>query len=193
MAFVWRGLGAAAPLTPDQIYATAIGAGFPPSVATQMTAIALRESGGRPDATFTGSAANPNSESSWGLWQINIQGNPTLMAQLGITDPSQLLDPATNARAAYALYGGNPNNLNVAWYINRPGVYQSGYEANLPAAEQAAADYASGGDTAGSGPLGLDLSSLGLDLSNFDLSNVSPLAWGVGAVLLAAVVFGGRK
>lgn len=152
------GLGST--LTPDQIYSTALAAGFPPSVATQMTAIALRESSGNPTATNLS-----NTEQSYGLWQINIQGNPTLMAALGITDPSQLLDPATNARAAYYLYGGNPNNLNVAWYINQPG-YQQAYEQYLPTAEQAA----------------LDVSGSGVDLSSIDPSTGLPLSTDASAI-----------
>lgn len=132
-----HGLGAT--LTPDQIFQTALNAGFPSAVATQMTAIALRESSGNPNATNLSST-----EQSYGLWQINIQGNPGLMAQLGITDPSQLLDPAVNAQAAYILYGGNPANLNTAWYINQPG-YSAAYLAQLPAAQQAAADVLGGG------------------------------------------------
>lgn len=130
-------------LTPAQILQTAINAGFSPATATQMTAIAMRESSGNPNATAIVSAQQAASvpgtqaEQSYGLWQINIQGNPGLMAQLGITNPSQLLDPATNARAAYLLYGNNPANLNTAWYINQPG-YAQAYQANLPAAELAA-------------------------------------------------------
>lgn len=128
-------------LTPAQIYQTALGAGFPASVATQMTAIALRETGGtgNPNSYYGGTAANP--ESSYGLWQINYNDPNvrSLLNSIGITDPSQLYDPATNAAAAYALYGGNANNLNVAWYINKGGVYTAGYNQYLPTAEAAAA------------------------------------------------------
>lgn len=167
------GLGST--LTPDQIYSTALGAGFPPSVATQMTAIALRESSGNPGATNLSST-----EQSYGLWQINVQGNPGLMSALGITDPSQLLDPATNARAAAYLYGGNPNNLNVAWYIDRPG-YQQAYEQYLPAAQQAALDVSGGGIDYSTG-LPLDTSNLG-DAAGSDSFTV---AVAVGAALLLA-------
>jgi hypothetical protein len=127
------GLGAlgAVSLTAGQIYQTALGAGFPADVATQMTAIALRESAGQPTAVNLGPG-----EKSYGLWQINIQGNPSLMARLGLSDPSDLLDPATNARAAYLLWGGNPANLDANWYINRPG-YAEAYERYLPVAEAA--------------------------------------------------------
>jgi len=130
-----RGLGGglgAAVMSPSQIFQTAVNAGFDPATATQMTAIALRESSGNPNA-----ANLSGSEQSYGLWQINVQGNPTLMSQMGLTDPNQLLNPATNAQAAYLLYNNNPNNLNVAWYINQPG-YSQAYQAQLPTAEAAA-------------------------------------------------------
>lgn len=143
-----------ATLTPEQIYATAEAAGFPSDVATQMTAIALRESGGCPTAYYGGSP--PGAESSYGLWQINVKGNPTILTRLGIT-ADQLYDPATNAAAAMLLYGGNPNNLNVAWYINTPGPYQDNYLAQLPVAEAAAQSVDSGGLTVA------ELTAAGLD------------------------------
>lgn len=130
-----RGLGVAC-FGADQILQYALGAGFPQDVATQMVAIALRESGGCPGAHNPGSP--PGSEDSYGLWQINVKGNPTILSRLGLSNPSQLYDPATNAAAAYILWGGNAANLNTAWYINQPG-YQESYLANLPIA-QAAAD-----------------------------------------------------
>jgi hypothetical protein len=131
------GLGAA--LSPTQIYQTAVSAGFPADVATQMTAIALRESGGNPLATNLSGA-----EQSYGLWQINVRGNPGLLAQLGLSDPLQLLDPSVNARAALKLWGGNPQNLNTAWYLDRPG-YAEAYQRYLPVAEAAAAASGGGG------------------------------------------------
>jgi hypothetical protein len=69
-----------------------------------MTAIALRESSGGTDAHNPGTVDVP--ENSYGLWQINVKANPQIMAQLGITAPSQLLDPTVNAQAAYLLWGG---------------------------------------------------------------------------------------
>ena len=131
-------------LTPEQIIQTASSAGFPPDVATEMTAVALRESAG------CATAHNPGpGEDSYGLWQINVQGNPGIMRQLGITDPSQLLDPSVNAKAAYLIWGGNPANLDVAWYINRPG-YSQAYQSYLPVAQQAAIN--AGLDTSSSLP-----------------------------------------
>jgi hypothetical protein len=192
----FSGLGASG-LTPVQILQTAMAAGFPEPVAVQMTAIALRESAGIPTATNlrapgTTSATDPG-EQSYGLWQINVAGNPGLMAQLGITDPSQLLDPETNARAAYLMYNNNPNNLNVAWYINRPG-YQQAYEANLPAAEAAAAAIGdpnvdiptydpSAGDASTFPTIATDFSGV----TNF-IEGMDPMTLGLGAAAIALLV-----
>jgi hypothetical protein len=102
-----------------------------------MTAIALRESAGNP-AAFNGDAKT--GDKSYGLWQINmLNALGTSRAKLfGITDEKQLFDPATNARAAFVLWGGNNKNLSTAWYIDHGGFYQSRYESHLPAAQAAA-------------------------------------------------------
>jgi hypothetical protein len=168
-------------LTPAQIYQYAITAGFPDDppgggVATQMVAIALRESAGCPTAT---NLVPP--DNSWGLWQININpgANPQILAQLGLSDPSQLLDPATNAAAAFSIWGGNPNNLNVAWSINAPG-YSQAYQANLPAAQAAALSVS--GDTTASTDTGDDSSDSSSLAASLGLSDTQ-LAIG-GAVIL---------
>jgi hypothetical protein len=82
-------------LTADQIYAYAIGAGFPPQTAVTMTAIALRESSGQTDA-YNGTPP----DDSYGLWQINMIGNlgPARRAQFGISDNSELFDPGVKCR-----------------------------------------------------------------------------------------------
>lgn len=123
-------------LSADQIYAYAIGAGFPPSTATTMTAIALRESSGQTDA-YNGTPP----DDSYGLWQINMIGNlgPARRAQFGISDNSELFDPGVNAAAAYQVWGGNDANLDIAWYIDRPGMNRDRYLAFLPQAQAAAA------------------------------------------------------
>jgi hypothetical protein len=127
-------------LTADQIYAYAIGAGFPPSTATTMTAIALRESSGQTDAFNGKVVACPDGsmacgDQSYGLWQINMLGaqgtpfgpcsggqcglGPARMVSLGLSDPSELFDPGVNAAAAYQIWGGNDANLDIAWYVDR--------------------------------------------------------------------------
>jgi Lysozyme like domain len=126
------GQGCGAPmLSSAQLQALAVGAGFPPSLAPQMAAIALRESGGCP------TAYNPVApDNSYGLWQINILGNPGLLDALGLTDPTQLFDPATNAAAAAYLYGGNAANINTAWAATSGGL------PGLPSPAMTAADLA---------------------------------------------------
>lgn len=124
-------------LDPQQIYSIARNVGFPADVATKMVAIALRESGGNPNANYKG--ATGTTENSFGLWQINLQdsGIRNLLAKNGINE-SNITDPVNNAKAAYLLWGGNDKNLDTAWYINRPG-YSEKYQANLPIAQQAMA------------------------------------------------------
>lgn len=149
-----------------------------------MVAIALRESAGCPTAT---NLVPP--DNSWGLWQINVNpgANQGVLAALGLSDPSQLLDPATNAAAAFMIWGGSPNNLQVAWSINSPG-YAQAYQNNLPAAQAAALSVAgSSGDTttAATDDSG-DSSSLAVSLGLSD----QQLAIGAGLLLagLALVV-----
>jgi hypothetical protein len=128
-------------LTPPAIYQFARQAGFPPVVAVTMTAIALRESAGNPDA-YNGNIET--GDNSFGLWQINLKDpsvrsliNAKLLAPANAS-PSALFDPLTNARAAFLLWGGNNKNLSIAWYIDRGGDYQMRYESHLPAAQAAA-------------------------------------------------------
>jgi hypothetical protein len=124
-------------LTAAQIYALARAAGFPPVVAVTMTAIALRESSGDPKA-FNGNSLT--GDRSYGLWQINMfQGLAAERLKLfGLAHAEQLLDPATNAHAAFVLWGGKNKNLSTAWYIDHPGPYQDRYESHLAAAQAAA-------------------------------------------------------
>lgn len=91
-----------------QIYQIAIAAGFSPSQAVIMTAIALAESSGNPGAH------NPNAstgDNSYGLWQINMIDNlgPARMQQFGISSYDALFDPNTNAKAAFIVSGGGGN------------------------------------------------------------------------------------
>jgi len=130
------GLGAT--LAAGQIYDYARSAGFPPDTAVKMVAIALRESGGRTEA-YNGKPP----DDSYGLWQINMLGTmgDQRLKAFGISDASELFNPATNAHAAYVLWGGNDRNLATAWYIDRNTAaipYKDRYEAYLPVALAAA-------------------------------------------------------
>lgn len=204
------GLGqACTTLAPDQIYQYATGAGFPCDVAAQMVAIAMKESAGQ---TCAHNAVPP--DDSYGLWQINMLGKlkAPRLAQFGISDPSQLFDPATNAAAAYSLWGGSPNNLNIAWAINDGGVNQMRYNANLPAAQAVAtaagcAELGGSSDISSSGSGGGDSSSTTSDSSLFDLSSLDPssllsnamggdpvsIAIVAGTALIGAWLLFGRK
>jgi len=112
-------------------------AGFPRKYGATMGAIAKRESGLDP-TVHNGNAQT--GDDSYGLWQINwlVPQVKALLTAHGITDPRQLLDPDTNAKAAFLLWGGKLENLNTAWYINRVGIYQTRYESHLPEAQAAA-------------------------------------------------------
>jgi cell wall-associated NlpC family hydrolase len=84
--------------------------------------IAMRESGGRPEAY------NPDrstGDDSYGLFQINMLGNmgPARRRAFGIQSNKQLLDPLINARAAYKLSKGGTDF--GAWGIG-PNAYRSG-------------------------------------------------------------------
>jgi cell wall-associated NlpC family hydrolase len=75
-----------------EIYDAARSAGFTPHQAVTWTAIAMAESGGR-----TG-ALNSKGEYSVGLWQVNVNADPSRATKWG-----NLNDPEANARAAYAI------------------------------------------------------------------------------------------
>jgi len=94
-------------LSDAQIAAYARGAGFTGNDVAIAVAVALAESGGNPRA-HNGNAAT--GDNSYGLWQINMLGamGPARRKQFGISSNDALFDPATNARAARAIYkGGN--------------------------------------------------------------------------------------
>ncbi len=120
-------------LSVQQVYNLARGAGFPPTTAQQMVAIAERESGLNPDA-YTSSIAG-STEASYGLWQINMSGSlgAARLAQFGIANASQLLDPATNAAAAFSIWGGNDAVLNgpQGWNIGSDTATVAGKVVNL--------------------------------------------------------------
>lgn len=121
-------------LSSDQIFRLARNAGFPLQVAIQMVAIALRESAGDPMAHLVGPV-----DDSYGLWQINMLGSlgPARRKQFGLSANFLLLDPATNARAAFLTWGGSKRNLDIAWAIDR-GIWKVRYQAHMGTAIAAA-------------------------------------------------------
>lgn len=87
-----------------------IDAGGPQQYAAMAAAVAMAESGGRPDATNV----NSNGSVDAGLWQVNsIHGY----------DPSSLLDPLSNAKAAVSISnsGANFRPWCTAWSDNACG------------------------------------------------------------------------
>ena len=104
------------------LIATLQRAGFKGQGLRTAYAIAHRESGGRADA-FNGNAGT--GDKSYGLFQINMLGNlgPARRQQFGLAKDEDLLDPLTNARAAYQLSKGGTDF--GAWGIG-PNAYRSG-------------------------------------------------------------------
>lgn len=129
------GLGAAYFFSPEQIYSLAKSVGFPPETAVQMTAIALRESGGNINAHNT-----TPPDDSYGLWQINMLGSlgDRRLELFGLQDKTQLFDPETNARAAYLTWGGSDQNLDIAWSIFSNPSERTKYLSHMPVAMAAA-------------------------------------------------------
>ena len=125
LVVVERGKGAASPVpnptgrvTAGQATALARQAGFTGNDAVIMGAIAMAES--------TGNVRALNSKPpdlSYGLWQINMIGRlgPERRAQLGLSSNEQLYNPATNARAARAIWQQQGFN---AWSVYKSGAYR---------------------------------------------------------------------
>jgi hypothetical protein len=93
----------AARLAPERIYTYSRGAGFSPEQAVTATAIALAESDGRPRAH------NPTPpDNSYCLMQINMLGRlgPQRRARFRLRSNTDLYDPATCMRVAYAISAG---------------------------------------------------------------------------------------
>lgn len=105
-------------LSAEQIAVAARAGGFPQSEVPIAVAIALAESGGRPNAH---NATPP--DDSYGLWQINMLGSlgPARRAEFQLTSNTQLFDPVTNARAAYAI---RRKQGWIAWSVYTNGKYR---------------------------------------------------------------------
>jgi hypothetical protein len=115
-------------MTPAQIARTAHDAGFRGHNLVIAVAVALAESGGRPDAHN-----NVAPDNSYGLWQINMLGGlgPERRAQFHLHDNGQLLTPSVNARAAWAISSHGTNWHPWSTYTN------GAYTGHLDAARHA--------------------------------------------------------
>ena len=107
-------------LTQGQLKQLALDAGWNEADAHLVSAIAMAESSGR------STAHNPNrdtGDNSYGIMQINmIDGmGPERRRQFGIDSNEQLFDPATNMRAARAIYESQGWN---AWGAFSNGSYE---------------------------------------------------------------------
>lgn len=106
-------------LTGPQLVKLAQDAGLDPARARIAAAIAIAESGGRPEAHNRNPATK---DDSYGLWQVNLDPqvvDPNLrMRQIGITNPNELLDPATNARAMAQISGNGKSWTQWSTYNN---------------------------------------------------------------------------
>lgn len=118
------------------LLSTLKGAGFKGQALKTAWAIAKRESGGRADAY------NPDrstGDDSYGLFQINMLGGlgPSRRKSYGLSSNKDLLDPATNARVAYAMSKGGSDF--GAWGIG-PNAYRKMPELDFSGYPGAGAD-----------------------------------------------------
>src|SRR5262252_6803707 len=105
-----------AALSQEQVARLLYQAGFTGDAVWKLLAIAGRESGYDPRAVNRGSGDR-------GLWQINPVHYDTLKDQHIIRRPDDLLDPMTNARAAFYLSGGGTDEgtLRQLWGADESG------------------------------------------------------------------------
>lgn len=109
-------------MTPDEIRSIASAAGFTGEALDVAVAVALAESSGNPSAIGDRDLPARGCR-SYGLWQINScpardANSPTRYG----SDPTRLLDPATNAAAAYAISSRGTNWR--PWTTHRNGAYR---------------------------------------------------------------------
>jgi hypothetical protein len=97
-------------MTPEQIRAVAVTAGFAGNDLAIAVAIAMAESSDNPDA-----AGDAQYGGSYGLWQVNLRWHPEYTAE-------ELEDPQTNANAAYAIYKAAGNSF-TPWSTFKSGAY----------------------------------------------------------------------
>jgi len=140
-------------ITDAQIAGYAKNAGFSGDALIKAVAIALGESGGNTEAHNDNALTGDN---SYGLWQINMLGSlgPARRRQFGLQSNNELFNPATNARAAYAISSQGRNF--TPWSVYSSGMYLRYLSRARTAARNA--------DTAGTGA---EASQAGLDIPGF--------------------------
>jgi hypothetical protein len=157
-------------------------AGFRGDDLISMMAIPSRES------SYVTSAHNLNpgtGDDSWGLWQINVAPHTnagTLKAVTGSDDPTQLTDPATAARVAYAMYQQSGNTLRP-WggYKGMSNTYSVDDDAITAARSMAQSLWPSGyGDPTGGGGGGASEGSTSVSNSPMTFHNTFNISAGGG-------------
>lgn len=169
-------------LNPAQIASLAAAAGFQGDDLTTAVAVALAESGGDTAAyNPERQAGTPAGKGSYGIWQIYLNAHPEFIGW-------NLLDPATNAMAAFRVYSAAGNRF-------RPwAAFKSGsYSAYLDTAQAGVIADASAGQVL-DGDAGANLPQASLPQQQqdalalpvqFDLSQVPAPVWiGIAAILI---------
>lgn len=164
-------------LSDAQIAGHAKSAGFKGDALVKAVAIALGESSGNPRA-YNGRGL----DRSYGLWQINMIGalGPARRRQFGLSSNSDLFNPATNAKAAYAISSHGKNF--TPWSVYTSGKWRD-YESR---ARKAAGNPDSSGGSTGVQQVGL-IDGLG-DIGNFFEFITDPDTWKVLGMILAGGV-----
>lgn len=107
------GVGFASPAAASQSSVDAIRAAWPEHHVSTALSIARRESRLQPGVRGCGGTC-------YGLFQIVFPVHRHWLASIGVTSPSQLLDPVVNAKAAYHLFKITGSNWS-------PWCHSSGY------------------------------------------------------------------
>lgn len=144
-------------LSVAQLLGLAANAGFVGPDLDTAVAVALAESGGNPTAYNPEKAAGAvQGKGSFGLWQIYITAHPEFAGE-------NLLDPQTNAAAAYSIYAAAGNSFSP-WSMFKNGAYEAQLAAVQAADSGNAAVDASAAPADNSGEVGStsDLLVLGL-------------------------------
>lgn len=116
-------------LSPEQIAQLAYNAGFRGQALVTAVAVALGESGGRPDAMGDTTIQTGTWGPSVGLWQVRSIKRET--GKGSTRDQQANLNPARNARAAFEISGGGKNF--GPWTVFTKGIYRN----HLSRAQQA--------------------------------------------------------
>jgi hypothetical protein len=163
-----------------EISALAKAAGFSGPALPIAVAVALAESGGRPDAVGDVGIQTSVWGPSIGLWQIR-----SLKDKAGTGDPrdaTRLKDPAFNARSAFAISGGGTNF--APWTTFKTGAYK----AHLGSAGSSVLTDAAGtAASAAGGVLGAVSDPIGTVAKLFGLGNLAKDALIVGLTLVFTV------